>query len=141
MSDTATKALHQVNSGISDVLSGYETLKDRAAAEIQGVARDLEAMHREHAAEIQGRLAARGEKTDDGSVRGLVNKAATTLRDWTGSLDADALSFVRQGEEMLLAVYDSALEGWDAVEAPDDRTVVAAQREALSARIAALPKS
>ncbi|WP_308917983.1 DUF2383 domain-containing protein [Jannaschia sp. LMIT008] len=141
MATPAVSALHSVNSAINDVLSGYETLKDRAQSEILGIARDLDALHRQHAAAIQARLAAHGEATDDGSVRGTVNKAATTLRDWVGSLDADALSFVRMGEEMLLGVYDSALKNWDAADGPEDRALVAEQHAELDARVKALPKS
>ncbi len=139
MSDPPTTELHQVNSGIEDVLSGYETLKERAEAEIMDVARELDTLHRKHAAEIGARLVAYGEGTDDGSIRGTVNQAATTLRDWVGSLDRDALSFVRQGEEMLLGVYDAVLESWDAGKAPEDRAVVAKQAEEVRSRVAALP--
>ena len=139
MADPKT-ALHQVNSGIQDVLSGFETLKERAEPEIMGVANELDALHRRHAAEIQARLAAMGEDTDDATIRGAVNKAVTTMRDWLGTLDADALSFVRQGEEMLLGVYDAALSAWTG-EDEESRRVVAAQADELRARTAALPKS
>ena len=139
MPDTKT-ALHQVNSGIQDVLSGFETLKERAEPEIMGIARDLDALHRRHAAEVQARLAAMGEDTDDATIRGTVNKVATTVRDWVGSLDEDALSFVRQGEEMLLGVYDAALSAWTG-EDGEDRRIVAAQADELRTQVAALPKS
>ena len=136
-----TKSLHLVNSGIHDVLSGYEALKDRAEPEIMGIARDLEAMHRRHADEIAARLRALGEDTDDGTVRGTVNKVATTLRDWVGSLDADALGFVRQGEELCLKNYDGALDDWDAAAAPEDRAIVQKQADEIRSKIATLPQS
>ena len=91
MSDTPTGALHPANSGIADVLSGFETLKDRADATIMDVVRDLEALHRAHAEAIASRLVAHGEDADDGSLRGTLSEVMTTLRDWAGSLDADAL--------------------------------------------------
>ena len=141
MADAPITALHQVNSGILDVLSGYETLKDRADPEILPTAREMEDLHRRHQSDIAARLRAHGEDTDDGTLRGTVNKVATTLRDWAGSLDRDALSFVRQGEEMLLAVYDAALEAWPAAEAPEDRALVARQADELRARALALPKA
>ena len=140
MADTAITALHEVNSGIQDVLAGYETLKSRAEPEIMDVARDMDALHRQHGGEIAVRLTAHGEDTDDATVRGTVNKVATTLRDWVGSLDEDALSFVRQGEEQLLAVYDAALEAWDAGTSPEDRAIVARQAGEIRAKIAALPR-
>lgn len=141
MTNDKTDALHQINAGILDVLSGFETLKDRAEAEIMDTVRDLDQMHRDHAGRIAALLAAHGEPTDDGSVRGTVNKVATTLRDWVGSLDADALSFVRQGEEQLLAIYDAALEAWPTGVAPAGRAVAAEQAEEVRAKIAALPAS
>ena len=139
MANAAITALHQVNSSIQDVLAGYETLKDRAEPEIMNVARDMDALHRRHAGEIAARLAALGEDTDDATIRGTVNKVATTLRDWVGSLDEDALSFVKQGEEQLLLVYDAALEAWDAGTLPEDRATVAAQASEIRSKIAALP--
>ena len=136
-----TKSLHLVNSGIHDVLDGYATLKDRAEPEIMGIARDLEDLHRRHQSEIAARLRAHGEDTDDGTVRGTVNKVVTTLRDWVGSLDADALSFVRKGEELCLKNYDAALEDWDAATAPEDRAVVQKQADELRSKVATLPAS
>ena len=135
----AQDALHQINSGIRDVLSGFETLIEKGAAEIMPIARDLQSMHQRHMGEVTAKLAAAGEATDDGSVRGTVNKVATTLRDWAGGLDADALSFVRQGEEMLLGVYDAALDAWDGD--ADARATAEAQREELRTAVAGLPRS
>ena len=139
MANVALTGLHQVNSGIQDVLSGYETLKERATPQIMDTAREMEDLHRRHQGEIAERLRAHGEDTDDATVRGTVNKIATTLRDWAGGLDKDALSFVRQGEEQLLAVYDAALEAWDAGTVPDDRSVVERQAGELRSRIEKLP--
>lgn len=141
MTDTAIAALHDVNAGIRDVLSGYETLKDRARPEILDVARGLDAMHRGHAAEIASRLGAHGEDADDATVRGTVNKIATTLRDWTGDLDADALSFVRQGEEMLLGVYEAALEGWDGDTALEDHRLIAKQAAEIRDWVEKMPRA
>ena len=141
MSDASTASLHAVNAGIHDVLDGFETLKDRAETEIVGIAQDLDAMHRRHAGEIAARLSALGEATDDGTIRGTVNKIATTLRDWTGSLDADALSFVREGEELCLANYDEALENMDAAADSEDREMIARQAAEIRAKIAALPSN
>lgn len=141
MSITADQALHQVNSAILDVRAGYETLIERADPEILDVARGYDAIHLKHQGEIESRLAARGQGNDDGSIRGAVNRAATILRDMFGGLDADALSMLRQGEEMVLGVYDKALEDWDPAEAPEDRALVAAQAEELRSYAARLPGS
>ena len=135
----AQDALHQINSGIRDVLSGFETLLQKASPEIMGTATHLKSLHERHRAEVTAKLAALGEDTDDGSIRGTVNKVATTLRDWAGGLDADALSFVRQGEEQLLAVYDAALEAWDGD--ADGRAIAEKQAGELRTEIATLPKS
>ena len=141
MSDAVRTALHQVNSGIVDVLSGYETLLARADPDILPVATDLDAMHRRHASELQGRLASLGEDTDDGSIRGTVNKAVTTLRDWVTGLDEQALSSVRQGEEMLLGVYETALEAIPTGEGAAERTMLTTQADELRAKVATLPIS
>lgn len=44
MANAALTGLHQVNLGVQNVLSGYETLKDRAGPEIMDVARDMAAL-------------------------------------------------------------------------------------------------
>ena len=139
MANAALTALHQVNSGIQDVLAGYETLKERASPQIMDVARDMDALHRRHEDEITTRLSALGEDTDDATVRGTVNKIATTLRDWAGGLDKDALSFVKQGEEQLLAVYDAALKAWDGSALTEERAIVARQADEIRSKIAGLP--
>ena len=139
MANAALTALHQVNSGIQDVLAGYETLKERASPQIMDVARDMDALHRRHEDEITTRLSALGEDTDDATVRGTVNKIATTLRDWAGGLDEDALSFVKQGEEQLLAVYDAALKAWDGSALTEERAIVARQADEIRSKIAGLP--
>ena len=139
MANAALTALHQVNSGIQDVLAGYETLKERASPQIMDVARDMDALHRRHEDEITTRLSALGEDTDDATVRGTVNKIATTVRDWAGGLDEDALSFVKQGEEQLLAVYDAALKAWDGSALTEERAIVARQADEIRSKIAGLP--
>ena len=141
MPDAVRTALHQVNSGIEDVLSGYETLKARAEPEILPVATELDAMHRRHASELRSRLASLGEDTDDGSIRGTVNKAVTTLRDWVTGLDERALSSVRQGEEMLLGVYDAAIEAIPSGEGAAERGMLSTQADELRAKVATLPAS
>lgn len=139
MADHATLALHQINSGIRDVLMGFETLIARGDPEILPVARDLQAMHQRHADAVSARLAALGEATDDASLRGNVNKAVTTLRDWVGGLDADALSFVRRGEEMLVGVYEGAMETWPTGADPESHDLAKDQFKELMAATAALP--
>lgn len=83
MADTAGTALHQVQTGIEDVLAGYDTMMDRAEPEILPVILDLVSMHQRHASEVGTRLNGLGERSDDeGSMRGTVNQAAVTVRDW-----------------------------------------------------------
>ena len=83
MADAGSKALHQVRTGISDVLDGYRTLSERAEPEIQPVVQTLNDMHHRHASDLDAKLVSLGEAADDdGSIRGAINKAAVALRDW-----------------------------------------------------------
>ncbi len=141
MAEKPTTCLHQVNSGIQDVLKGYETLKERAEPAIAGIVDDLDAMHRRHAAEIGARLVAYGENADDATLRGTFNQALTTVRDWVGDMGEDALSFIRTGEQRMLDVYDAALAAWEAHDAPKDREIVVAQADELRGRVETLPKA
>ena len=139
MAEHHVTALHNVNSGILDVLEGYDTLRQKAAPDLLAATRDLEAMHRRHQADVAARLAALGEETDDGTVRGKVNRAVTTVRDWLGGLDGGAAGTVRTGEDLLLGVYDAALSAWPAGGAADDHALIQGQAAELRAAVAALP--
>ena len=132
-------ALHDVNTAIEDILSGYATLVDRADAVILPLVRDLESLHRRHATEIQARLAVIGEDTDDGSVRGVINKMVTTVKDWTSDLDSAVLPTVRNGEELLLSVYDSVIETGGTDVPAADRDMVARQAMEVREKIVMLP--
>ena len=131
-------ALQNVNAGIQDVLSGYETLKEQGRPGILPLIRELEALHTRHAAEIASLLGTLGEAVVEGMIQGIVNTASTTLRDWIGSLDADALSFVRRGEEMLLSTYETELESWDDDSGQQERQLLMAQVAEIRSQIAVI---
>ena len=61
-------ALINVNAGIQEVLSGYETLKEQGGPGILPLARELEALHTRHAAEIAFLLAALGEAIEESMI-------------------------------------------------------------------------
>lgn len=142
MENRAGDALHQVRTGIEDVLSGYETLEERAEAEILPVVRKLNEMHLRHSAELQSRLDAIGDRAEDGgSIRGAVNKAVVTMRDWVSDLDADALPFIRDGEERLIGIYDDALEKSDGHGDLDSSRLLTTQRQQVREQKDRLPAS
>jgi hypothetical protein len=138
MAEAKTSALHQVHTAIQDVLAGYAALKERGKDAILPVARDFEAMHRRHAAEIEALVAERGEECGGESIRSTVNKVAVTLLDWTGSLDAGARPVVGTGEELLLEVYDAALEGWVTKADDEGQEAIARQARDIRAKVAEL---
>ena len=74
----------------------------------------------------------------EGMIQGTVNTASTTLREWIGSLDADALSFVRRGEEMLLSTYKTELESWDDGSGRQERQLLMAQVAEIRSQIAVI---
>ena len=61
----------------------------------------------------------------------------TAVRDRVGSLDADALAFVRKGEEPCLANGEAALAE-DAVLDPSDRQMIERRAGEIRAKVAAL---
>lgn len=106
-------ALDQVHTAVKDVLAGYDTLLQRAEPDIRPTVQEFATMHERHASELANRLGQMGDAPDgDASIRGSVNKAAVTIRDWVSTLDENALSFVRDGEERLANIYDDALQDW-----------------------------
>ena len=141
MNDTARSALQQVQTGIKDVLAGYETLADRAEPEILPIVGDLKSMHYRHLADLEARLGRSGQQADDGaSLRGSVNKAVVALRDWMSTLDRNALSFVRDGEERLMSIYDDAIRDLPAAEDPENHRLLTGQKQEIGDRVRQLPE-
>lgn len=142
MADADLSALQRVHTGTKDVLAGYETLEDRAEPEIQSVVQDLKSMHQRHASDLERRLASLGEPSDDGkSIQGTVNQATVTLRDWVTTLDEDALSFVRDGEEQLMEIYDKAIQNLSADGDPETGSVLKSQYDEIGSKVRQLPES
>lgn len=140
METKASSALHDVQTAIKDVLAGYDTLEERAEPEILPIVRKLKDMHHRHSTDIARHLTDLGEHADDeASIRGSVNKAVVAMRDWVSDLDADALSFVRDGEERLMGIYDDALN--DAGDTGDFecRRLLSTQRQQIKAQTDQLP--
>lgn len=132
--------LHTIHTATNDILSGYDTMVERAEPEILPTVRDLQRMHREHAAAQANwlsRFAESGE--DDESFQGSVNQAVVTIRDWITGLDENALSAVRDGEQKLLDVYDSTMTDWTVDGDADISDGLTRQFAEIEDKVAALP--
>lgn len=141
MNTTVADVLHDIHTATNDVIEGYREMAARAEPEIQLVVQRLLRLHERHAAELADALQRLRETTaGDSSLQGSVNKAVVILRDWFTDLDRDVLPAVRQGEEALRDELAKALRE-PAVQA-DTRTgqLLQAQRDAVAAEIAALPR-
>ncbi|WP_237065250.1 DUF2383 domain-containing protein [Loktanella sp. M215] len=113
MPNDVRHVLHTIHAATNDVLAGYETMLDRADPDILPIIEDLSNLHRCHAMEQEDALQGLQDTGDgDATVRGTVNKAVVTLRDWVAGLDADALPAVREDEEALMDIYDKSLAEW-----------------------------
>ena len=136
MANTPLEALHQVHTATNDVLTGYETMQDRAEPEIMIILADLTAVHRDHARELAHRLQALGDNGEgDTSLRGTMNTVAVTLRDWVAGLGEGSLDAVERGERALQDIYDDALEGWSSHDDPQTAALLDAQFQEIGEKI------
>jgi len=139
MANTPLDALHQVHTATNDVLTGYETMMERAEPEIGPILADLTALHVEHAAALRERLRALGHTgEDDTSFRGTMNSVAVTMRDWITGLDEGSLDAVERGEKALQYIYDDAQKGWSSVDDLETATLLDAQYQEIGEKVAEL---
>ncbi len=113
MPTDTSQVLHTIHTATNDILSGYDTMVERAEAEILPIVEDLQRMHRDHATQQENWLARFSETgADDESFRGSINQAVVTIRDWISGLDEDSLTAVRDGEQKLMDIYDATMADW-----------------------------
>jgi len=136
MAEDTRHVLHQIHTATNDVITGYDTMIERAEPEIRSILTELNAMHLRHAADQETRLSALGDSgQDDDSWRGSLNEAVVTLRDWVTGLDENALEAVQRGEQALLDIYDNAMEDWPAGTAPDVSQTLTDQYHEIEAKM------
>ncbi|MCF7701709.1 DUF2383 domain-containing protein [Loktanella sp. M215] len=82
MPTDTSQVLHTIHTASNDILSGYDTMVERAEPEILPIIEDLQRMHRHHATQLENWLERFSETgVDDDSFRGTVNQAVVTIRD------------------------------------------------------------
>ena len=136
MADTPKSGLHQALTATNDVLTGYETMLERAEPEIVSILTDLTAMHRRHASALEQRLNALGDSgEDDSSLRGTMNAVVVTLRDWVTDLDEGSLNAVRRGEKALMDIYDDAMSDWSASDDAETAALLDVQYQEIGEQV------
>ncbi|WP_224816404.1 DUF2383 domain-containing protein [Hasllibacter sp. MH4015] len=137
--DTVIDAVETVATDVTDVITGYEVMADRAEDGLKPVVTRLLVLHQSHAATLADSVKALGGQSEDaGSVMGLVHTAVATARDWFDGLDRSAISVIVDGEKRLIESYSDALSR---VEGHDEITrLLASQRGDLEAQVIALAR-
>ncbi|OAN81769.1 hypothetical protein A8B78_08880 [Jannaschia sp. EhC01] len=129
--------LSAVATDVKDVIDGYATMVDRAEDDLKPFVQRLRALHESHLRELFAELQhLGGHPKDTGSYMATVHTAVATLRDWTGTLDASALPQIIDGEDTIIASYDSALN--DLQKHPAQRSLIEKHRAALATHVDAL---
>lgn len=125
----------KVHTRVLDVIQGYEELARRAESDLEPLARRMLALHKAHHEQLHVVLEARGHPPDDkGSFMGVMQRHGMRVRSWIDDMDRDLIPNIRMGEQQLIELYDEALAAAPAGER--DRTVLEAQKAALSAEVA-----
>ena len=136
MANTPNSGLHQALTATNDVLTGYETMLERAEPEIVSILTDLTAMHRRHASALEQRLNALGDSgEDDSSLRGTMNAVVVTLRDWVTDLDVGSLNAVQRGEKALMDIYDDAMSDWSASDDAETAALLDVQYQEIGEQV------
>ena len=136
MANTPKSGLHQALTATNDVLTGYETMLERAEPEIVSILTDLTAMHRRHASALEQRLNALGDSgEDDSSLRGTMNAVVVTLRDWVTDLDEGSLNAVQRGEKALMDIYDDAMSDWSASDDAETAALLDVQYQEIGEQV------
>ncbi len=93
-----------------DAIKGYDTMSEKAEADLRLAIQPFATIHRRHAAELAAILQDNGLSPDtDGSLMSLVHETVVSVRALFGDLDTDALPSVISGEEAILSDYSEAL--------------------------------
>lgn len=133
-------AVSQLADDVADVISGYETMVERAEADLQPYVERLHALHKNHESRLLECLADKGGKPDEpGSYMSAVHETVATARDWFGKLDGSALDGIIDGEERLIARYRETAR--DTEGEPSLHEVVVDQQVALSSQVDAIKTS
>lgn len=122
---------------LADIISGYETMIEKADADLQPHVQRLHAIHERHASELMEILATLGGQPDSpGSMMGAVHTTVASARDLLGALDKSALDSILDGEERILRSYKGAADS--AIMHDMLHEVLVRQRKALQEHVDAL---
>lgn len=137
---TPVDAVSRLADDVADIINGYETMIERAEADLQPYVQRLHALHKTHETRLLQCLADKGSRPENpGSVMSAVHETVATARDWFGKLDESALEGIIDGEERLIARYrETARETEDV---PSLHEVVVDQQVALSSQVDAIKTS
>lgn len=133
-------AVSRLADDVADVINGYETMIERAEADLQPYVERLHALHKNHETRLLECLADRGSEPENpGSFMSAVHETVATARDWFGKLDDSALDGIIDGEERLIARYRQTAR--DTEGEPSLHEVVVDQQVALSSQVDAIKTS
>jgi len=136
--DDLIRKLKTLHTSLIDARSGYEEgLKDAHGKGLTPLFQELIAAHGQDASAIAEQLKRLGAPVSDhGSLMGTFDRVVMKFTSLITELDEKILPNLIDGEERVLMHYDEAMEA----SSPDNAefAILAAQRDALSQRIAAM---
>ncbi|MGR3512053.1 MAG: DUF2383 domain-containing protein [Paracoccaceae bacterium] len=137
---TPVQAASNLIDDLADIISGYETMIEKAEPDLQPHIQRLHAIHESHAAELMECLATLGGQPDNpGSMMGMVHTTVASARNFFGALDQSALESILDGEDRLLRSYKGAADSAIAHDTLHD--LLAKQHAALQEQVYALRRS
>lgn len=136
MADSIIEHLKSLHTNAIDARKGYEeALADADGRGLTGRFRAMIGLHATNADELAGELGRMGEHADSGgSFMSTLHRTIMSVRGLFGGLDESVLPGLIDGERRNVSYYDEALA--EPSLAPDQRTLLAAQRERLQAAVA-----
>lgn len=105
-----TSALVALYDRSVDSVKGYKTMVEKSEPAFREIAERFHALHAMHADRLGALLFDQGVMPEsDGTVMGMVNQAAVSLRAFFDDIDEDVMDQVRSGEDWVLKAFDDAI--------------------------------
>ncbi len=109
-SDEEIAKLHNLHVLLTDTITGYDKVLEKAEPEFVEVAQAFRGAHVAQAAIVSDLLAAMGVDVDaDGSFFGLVNRTVIELRSWFDEIGHNIIDAIADGEKRVIAAIDDAV--------------------------------
>lgn len=123
--------LHNLHVLLTDTVTGYDKIIEKAQPEFVEVAQAFRGAHVAQAKIVSDMLVAMGAEVDeDGSFFGLVNKTVVEVRSWFDEISHNIIDAMADGEKRVIEAIEDAIE---ASPSPERRSILENMKSEIKA--------